>query len=103
MNIVDVVIVVNLNFQIFLLSTQKEYAKLSFANNNGLTVWGGDVSNAYLNGYTQQKVVTILGQEYSPDLAGQVAIISKGLYGLKTSGARWSEHLADTLRSLGWS
>ena len=73
------------------------------ANHNGLTVWGGDVGNAYLEGYTREKVFTILGQEYGPDLAGRVAIISKGLYGLKTSGARWSEHLADTLRSLGWT
>ena len=61
------------------------------------------MGNAYLNGYTQEKVFTILGQEYCPDLDGRVAIISKGLYGLKTSGARWSEHLADKLRSLGWA
>ena len=51
----------------------------------------------------EKRIFTILGQEYDPDLAGRVAIISKGLYGLKTSGARRSEHLADTLRSLGWT
>eukprot|EP00979_Chaetoceros_neogracilis_P009185 scaffold2090_cov151-Chaetoceros_neogracile.AAC.2 len=73
------------------------------ANHNGLEVWGGDVGNAYLNGRTREKVFTILGPEYGPKLAGCVAIIEKGLYGLKTSGARWSEHLADTLRSMGWT
>ena len=57
------------------------------ANHNSLTILGGDVGNAYLNRYTREKVFTILGQEYGLDLAGQVAIISKVLYSLKTSGS----------------
>ena len=84
-----------------LLSAQKEYADIFIANHNGLTIWGGDVGNTYLKGYTRVKVFTILGQKYGPDFAGCVTIISKGLCGLKTSGAQWSEHLADTLRSQG--
>ena len=69
---------------------------------NDLTLWGGDVGNAYLNGYTKEKVYTILGPEYGPELEGRIAIVVKSYYGLKTSSARWSEHLADTLRNLGW-
>ena len=72
------------------------------AEDNGLKVWGGDVGNAYLNGTTREKVYVVLGQEYGPELEGRVAIVVKSFYGLKTSCARWSEHLADTLRALGW-
>ena len=56
------------------------------ANHNSLTIWRGDVGNTYLNRYTREKVFTILGQDNGPDLARRVVIISKGLYGLKTSG-----------------
>ena len=69
---------------------------------NQLTLWGGDVGNAYLNGFTKEKVYTILGPEYGPELEGRIAIVVKSYYGLKTSSARWAEHLADTLRNLGW-
>jgi hypothetical protein len=72
------------------------------AEHNGLSVWGGDVGNAYLNGLTREKVYAVLGPEYGPELEGLVAIVVKAFYGLKTSCARWAEHLADTLRSLGW-
>ncbi len=68
---------------------------------NGLILWGGDVGNAYLNGRTKEKVYTILGAEYGPELEGRIAIIVKSYYGLKTSSARWAEHLTDTLRTLG--
>ena len=69
---------------------------------NGLKVWGGDVGNAYLNGKTKEKVYCILGPEFGVDLEGCVALVEVSWYGLKTSCARWSEHLADTLRNFGW-
>ena len=72
------------------------------AEANNLTVWGGDVGNAYLNGYTREKVYVILGAEFGASLEGRSAKIIKSYYGLKTSCARWSEHIGDTLRKLGW-
>ena len=72
------------------------------AEHNGMQVWGGDVGNAYLNGTTREKVYAILGQEHGPELEGRVAIVVKSFYGLKTSCARWCEHLADTLRAMKW-
>ena len=36
-------------------------------------------------------------------LAGHTLIVHKTLYGLRTSGARWAEKLADSLRALGFS
>ena len=72
------------------------------ADANGLDLMCGDVGNAYLNGRTREKIWVKFGSEFGKGLAGRVGIIYKGLYGLKSSGARWSEHFADTIRTMGW-
>jgi hypothetical protein len=68
---------------------------------NGLELWAADVGNAYLEARTKEKVYIIAGPEFGAR-AGHVLIIIKALYGLKTSGARWHERLADVLRDLGF-
>jgi len=68
---------------------------------NRLKVWSTDIGNAYLEMYTREKVYIIAGAEFG-DREGPVLIISKALYGLHSSGLRWSERLADVLRSMGF-
>ena len=68
---------------------------------NELEVWSTDIGNAYLETYTQEKVYIIAGPEFG-DREGHTLVISKALYGLKSSGLRWSERLADVLRSMGF-
>ncbi len=67
------------------------------AKAQGLKVLAGDVGNAYLNASTKEKVYTICGPEFGPELEGRIAIIKKSLYGLKSSGARWHAHFAKSL------
>ena len=67
---------------------------------NGLEVCTGDIGNAYLNAKTKEKVYIIAGPEIGPDLAGKRLIVDKSLYGLKTSGARFHEHLSVRLSLL---
>jgi len=43
----------------------------------------------------------IAGPEFG-DREGHVLIMSKALCGLHSSGLRWSEHLADVLREMGF-
>jgi len=50
---------------------------------------------------TKEKVYIIAGPEFG-DREGHVLIISKALYGLHSSGLRWSERLADVLREMGF-
>ena len=69
---------------------------------NGLICCAGDIGSAYLNGITREKVYIIAGPEFGPKLEGKVLIIFKALYGLKSSGARFHEHLSSTLRKLGF-
>ena len=55
-----------------------------------------------MNAYTEEKVYVICGPEFGPELEGRIAIVRKGLYGLKTSGNRWHAHFAQTLYGMGF-
>ena len=68
---------------------------------NDLDLWVTDIGNAYLESYTKEKVYITAGPEFG-DRAGHTLIIVKALYGLKSSGLRWHERLADVLRSMGF-
>jgi hypothetical protein len=73
------------------------------AKAQGLKVLAGDVGNAYLNADTKEKVYIRFGPEFGPELEGRIAIIKKSLYGLKSSGAQWHAHFAQTLYMMGFS
>ena len=69
---------------------------------NGLTVWGTDIGNAYLEAFTKERVCIIAGPEFG-ELEGHLLLINKALYGLRSSGLRWHERFADTLRDMGFT
>jgi hypothetical protein len=50
--------------------------------------------------YTQEKVYIVAGPEFG--LREKHVLISKALYGLKSSGLRWSQRFADVLRQMGF-
>jgi hypothetical protein len=54
---------------------------LFLAELNHLQIWATDISNAYLEAYTNEKVYVIAGPEFK-DRDGHILIISKALYGL---------------------
>ena len=74
---------------------------LTIAALNGLDVKTADIMNAYITAPVQEKVWTILGPEFGDD-QGKKAIICRSLYGLKSSGAAFRNHLADCMRHLGY-
>ena len=70
---------------------------------NDLEFWSTDIGNAYLESNTMEKVYIIAGKEFAcVGLEGHILVIVKALYGLKSSGARWWEVLADVLRQMGF-
>jgi Reverse transcriptase (RNA-dependent DNA polymerase) len=68
---------------------------------NGQQLYGADVSNAYLEAKTREKVYIIAGAGFG-HLEGHTLVIYKALYGLKSSGKRWHEKLHDTLRAMNF-
>ena len=71
------------------------------AEHNDLELWATDIGNAYLESYTKEKVFVIAGAEFG-ERAGHTLLIVKALYGLKSSGLRWSQRFADVLRDMGF-
>lgn len=69
---------------------------------NGLDVLAADVQNAYLNAPTKERVYTTAGLEFGADKVGRPVLIVRALYGLKSSGARWRDHMASSLREIGF-
>jgi len=49
----------------------------------------------------EEKVCVLAGPEFG-DREGHVLVVSKALCSLHSSGLRWSEHLADVLREMGF-
>jgi hypothetical protein len=68
----------------------------------GLSCCACDIGNAFLYGKTKEKVYITAGPEFGVDLHGKNLIIDKSLYGLKTSAARFHEHLSESLLRLSF-
>ena len=68
---------------------------------NGLDILGADVQNAYINAKTSKKVYMATGPEFGPNTY-RAAVIVQALYGLKSSGGRWHDHLAAILMEAGF-
>jgi hypothetical protein len=68
---------------------------------NSLDILGADMKNAYINAKTAEKVYMIASPEFGSN-EGRPAIIVRALYGLKSSGARWRDHLASILKEIGF-
>ena len=80
----------NIRLQLFLAARDKA---------EGL---GGDIGTAYLNAYTDEKIWSVLGIEFGPELKDRKVQVEKALYGLCASGNAFYKHLCDTLRSIGF-
>jgi Reverse transcriptase (RNA-dependent DNA polymerase) len=62
-----------------------------------------DVGNAYLNAKTTEKLYCYAGKEFGNNEEGKLIIITHALYGLKSSGAAYRAHFAQTLMDLGFT
>ena len=56
--------------------------------------------NAYVLAHVTEKVLTTLGPEFGKD-ARKTAVIIRALYGLRSAGAAFRNHLAKCMESLG--
>ena len=69
---------------------------------NNLEVLGADIGNAYLEAKTKEKLHVVAGPEFE-ELEGHILVIYKALYGLKSSGLRWSQKIHDIMLDMGFS
>jgi len=83
----------------------RDSIRLAFLNAalNDVNVLACDIGNAYLNATPREKVYTKAGLEFGAEMQGRNVLIVRALYGLKSSGAAWRSHLANTLQHLGFT
>ena len=74
---------------------------LTIAALNDLQVKASDVQNAFLTAPCEEKIWTKLRPEFGVD-SGKSAILTCALYGLKSAGASFGNHIADCMRTLGY-
>jgi hypothetical protein len=73
----------------------------SLATMHDLDVCAADVGKTFLHGKTKEKVMIKAGPKFGDD-KGKSLVVDKGLHGLKSSAARFHEHLAAKLRKMGF-
>jgi hypothetical protein len=59
-------------------------------------------TNAYRNAPTKKHIYTIAGPEFGSTNLSRPVLIVHALYGLKSSGAWWRDHMTQTLRDDGF-
>ena len=65
---------------------------------NGLKLMTADVESAYLLAHTKEKICFIAGKEFG-DHAGDLMVIDRACYGLRTSGKRYHDFFYDVMQS----
>ena len=75
---------------------------LTLASLNGMIVLTADIQNAYLHANCREKIYIVAGKEFGSN-CGKTMIITKALYGLKSSGAAFRALLAEQLDAIGYT
>ena len=83
------------------VSTISLRLSIFLAKLNNMKVWGADIGNAYLEATTKEKLYIVPGPEFE-ELEGHILVIHKALYGLKSSGLRWSQRIHLIMQQLNF-
>ena len=75
---------------------------LTYAALNGLDVFAADIRNAYLQAPSSNKDYIICGPEFGIENQGEVALIHRALYGGKSVGRDFRNHLRSSMHFLGF-
>ena len=83
------------------VSTRTLRVSIFLAKLNNVKVWAADICNAYLEATTKEKLYIVAGPEFE-ELQGHILVIHKAIYGLKSSGLRWSQRIHDIMLQLNF-
>jgi Reverse transcriptase (RNA-dependent DNA polymerase) len=75
---------------------------LTYAALNGLEVCAADIQNAYLHSPSSYKDYIICGPEFGVENEGKVALIHRAIYGGKSAGRDFRNHLRSCMYHLGF-
>ena len=75
----------------------------TYAALNDLDIFAGDIQNAYLQAPSSRKDYIICGPEFGLENVGRVALIHRALYGGKTAGRDFRNHLRSCMMHLNFT
>ena len=84
------------------VSRDSDQITFTLAALKGLDTLVADIKNAFLSAPTEERIYVVAGLEFPPDLRGRSAKIVRALYGMKSSGVRFRDHLAASLWDIGY-
>jgi hypothetical protein len=82
------------------ISRESVRIAFTYAALNGLDVWTADIRNAYLQAPSSQKNYIICGPELDLENVGKVALIRRAIYGGKSAGKDFRNHLRSCMAFL---
>ena len=82
------------------VSRESMHIAFTYAALNGLDVCAADIWNAYLQAPSSQKDYVICGPKFGLENVGKVALIHRALYGGKSAGKDFRNHLRSCMRHL---
>ena len=75
----------------------------TYAALNDIDVWAADIKTAYLQAPSSQKDFIICGSEFGLENVGKRALIHRALYGGKSAGRDFRNHLRSCMRHMGFT
>ena len=75
----------------------------TYAALNGLAVEAADIQNAYLTAPTTEKFYIICGPEFGSENVGKKALVTRALYGMKSAGRDFRNHLRDCMEHMEYT
>ena len=85
-------------------AVSRESVRIAFtiAALNDLENFAADIQNAYLNATFSEKIVFTFGPEFGSDQKGKTKVVVRDLYGLRSSGSAFCNHLACCMEALNY-
>ena len=68
----------------------------------GIDIWGADIQNAYISAPSSERYWIICGPDFGSEESGKKAIVKRALYGMKSAGRDFRNHLRDYMSHLGY-
>ena len=83
----------------------RESVRIAFtiAALNDLDIFAADIQNAYLTAPCGEKIIITCGPEFGSEHKGKIAVVVRALYGLRSSGSSFRNHLASCMEALGYT
>ena len=69
---------------------------------NDLDIFAADIQNAYLISTCGEKIIFTCGPEFGSEHKGETAVVVRALYGLRSSGSVFCNHLASFTEALNY-